>query len=174
MKSKDHEGAVNHLQELQSEQPDLLLPYQCLAWLRFEKRAYALGFKELIDMVNKVPKLKPGEDSYSAEAIDDFVFAGELREYVSKGLEGQNQAFAEAIANLDAAVSAYGPKAEAAYRQGRDKSAAVAESFDKQIAAAENEADKMILSVKRRLLQRYMAFPYDQAAQRILAGLDSK
>ena len=76
------------------------------------------------------------------------------------------------LKKLDEAVAALGEVAKQSYEEGRAKTGSAAREFDKQLAEAHDEAAKLTLRMNRRQLPNYVSFPFDDAVQGILAGLD--
>ena len=82
-KGKESDAATKRFEALKGEKPDLLLPMQGLAWLRFQKRTYTAGMNDLVELIDKIPQpAKPG-GSYPAQAAEIFKWAGQLRQFVA-------------------------------------------------------------------------------------------
>ena len=165
--NKQRDDAMKLFEELRLEQPDLLLPLEATAWLRFERQANDSGIAGLSEMVAKMP------NSVSPEVAKLlFTWCGQLREFAAEAAVESKRATAKSLASLDAAISAKGPDAKNAYEQGRERTRAVLGDFDKKIASSEDEGEKADSKIERRRLLHYADFPYDQSLREILAGLD--
>lgn len=163
--------ALAFLEQLKIEQPDEQIPYLGLAWLHLLRRSYGQAVSEMTNLLRRLPPAD-SRNAPSAEAREQlFFWLGQLREYVELTSD-QDAALSERLSALDTAVGAYSPDATAAYKQGREQSAAVASRFDEQIAKAPNHAEEIKLTYDRRQLSRYTAFPFDRLIQQALANLN--
>jgi serine/threonine-protein kinase len=169
MKNRLRDEAVKQFEEVKSEQPDRLLPSAALAWLRFDKRAYAAGVGDLTDMIGRIPKTPR---SNGAEAKFLITWAGQMREFASVAVQDPPRLLVDAIAGLDAAVAAHGPEALELYQKGRQKSEGIAADFDRRIAAESDEATQKKLAVDRRQMSQYLDFPITRYKDYILSHLD--
>ncbi len=172
MRHKQRDAATKHFEEVHLQQPDLLLPLEAIAWMRFERRAYQSGVNELRELVSKVPPPKKPGQSYSESARQVFYWVGQLREYAARAAKEIRRPSAAAIAELDAAVARAGTEAQRFYDQGRAKSRGIYADFDKRIAAATSGAEAAKQKIERRRIIHYVDFPYDRTLRQILAGLD--
>ncbi|MCC6124571.1 MAG: protein kinase [Pirellulales bacterium] len=173
--------ALRHFEELQIEHPEITLPKQAIAWLKFERQACDDGVTALAELVSQVPKrsspLPPGEGpgvraDFSEEAKEIFTWCGQLREFAAEAAAENRRASAKSLAALDAAIDAQGPEAKNAYVLGRANARKILDEIDRKIAAAGDEAERSRLKIERRQLAHYVEFPFDQAIRGILAGID--
>jgi serine/threonine-protein kinase len=174
MKAKESDAALKHLEELKIEKPALLLPLQGIAWVRFQKRTYAAGMNDLLELVGKLPKPDKAGAGYPEDIQQVFTWVGQLREFAASGEQEAYRPAAELLGNLDAAVAEHGDEAQRLYEAGRDHSRAKANKYDEQLAAAEDAALAAKLKVERHRLVHYADFPFNRYAQQILAGLDQE
>ena len=158
-------------EEISIANPSLLLPLQGLAWIDLEKRTYAPATEKLARLISKVPKPKKPNEPYAQEALQIFEWTGRLREFVALGVSENLRPPESSLAKLDAAVEAHTSEAGRLYREGRTRTQQVIADFDQRIATGD-DATKSRLRVERRQSTRYASFPYEEATQRILAGLD--
>ncbi|MBU4270547.1 MAG: serine/threonine protein kinase [Planctomycetes bacterium] len=172
MKQKQRDAATKHFEEIHLQRPDLLLPLEAIAWMRFERRAYQSGVDELKELVSKVPPPKKSDETYPEAARQVFYWVGQLREYAAVAAEELRRPSAASLSALDAAVARAGAEAQRFYEQGRAKSREIHADFDKRIAAATSDADAAKLKIERRRIIHYVDFPYDRILRQILAGLD--
>jgi tRNA A-37 threonylcarbamoyl transferase component Bud32 len=173
LKGKERDEAFRHSEQLKIEHPSLLFPSQVKVWVRFDRRTYASAVDELAEMVASIPQPKKPTDPMPDEVQHLFTWAGQLREFAAVVPEEVNFRAPEAkLKRLDDAVAAHGTTAVRFYEQGRAKTQSVMHDFDGKIAGAAIEATAKRLKVDRKQLTRYVDFPYDEIAQRILAGLD--
>ena len=172
LRAKQRDAALKHLEELKAEHPKLLLPLEGMAWLRFGNRNYLTGVNELAELIGNVPKPEKPADAYPEQAQRLFYWAGQLREFAATAVQERLRPPADSLAALDAAIAAHGNRAERFYRLGQARTRAKVDDFDRRLAAAGTRADAAKLRMERRRLVHYVAFPFDRAAQRILAGLD--
>lgn len=172
MKQKQRDAATKQFEELRLQRPDLLLPLQAVAWMRFEQWAYQSGIDELSALVARMPQPKTPDTPYSEEERQLFQWIGQLREYADHAVEKMRRPSSPSLSALDAVVAKAGTDAQRHYEQGRAKSRAIAADFDKRSAAAVSGADKAKLKIERRRMVHYVDFPYDPIVRRILAGLD--
>lgn len=99
--------------------------------------------------------------------------AGQLREFTSAAEEDKERLPKEVLDKLDAAVAALGDSAAPLYQQGRLASRKIADDFDAKLAdPATDEITKSKIHIERRLLNRYVTFPYEASVKSILDGLD--
>ncbi len=172
LKSKDRDEAFQFLQQLKIERPTLLLPLQGMAWLRFEKQTYNAGVVDLTELAGAVPKRKKPGEPLSEEVEKLCYWMGQLREFAAEVPEGNYKAKPDSVQKLDEAVAAHGDDAVRLYNQGRSRTQTVMSDFDRDIAAAKDDATAKRLKVERRQLPRYTSFPYDDISKRINKGLD--
>jgi hypothetical protein len=170
--AKQREVVLKGFDDMKAQRPELLLPLQATAWVRFDKRSYQAGIDELTDLMSKIPKLKKAGDSYPDDVQRIFCWAGQLREFTVISADEARRPSANSLAALDAAANAHGPEAQRLYGEGRAKSQAVYADFEKRIAGADDEATAKKLKIERRRMVHYVDFPFEQSAQHILGGLD--
>lgn len=168
-RAKKRPEAISHFERLRTERPEQLLPLQALAWLRFLGRTYQTGVDDLSALVSRIPK--PPTAGYPEDAKKVFYWTGQLREFAAT-VQDTRPVTEDSLKKLDAAVAAHGDVALRSYEEGRKKTAAAAQEFDKQAQRELDEAAKLKLRVDRRQLLYYVSFPFDDASQRILADLD--
>jgi eukaryotic-like serine/threonine-protein kinase len=164
--------AAKFFDEKAAQYPNSLLPLQCIAWLRFEKRTYLPGIEKLAELVAKIPRPKKPSDSYADLDLQMFYWVGQLREFVAVATEDIPRPLADALAALDTAVGRHGPDAQRSYEDGRKKTQAVRDDFQKRIDDADSEAEAKLTQTHRKAMGQYVTFPYDQAVKRILDGLN--
>ncbi len=172
LRDKGRDEAIRIFTELKAERPELLLPMQAIAWVQFERRAYRAGMSELQELVGKLPKPKNPDDPYPPEIQRLLAWVGQLREFAAEAADPRLQPPSDTVTALDAAVAEHGPRALEAYEQGRQRTRKRIAEFDEQIAKAASDAVAARLKVDRQLPSRYVEFPYQDAVQQILAGLD--
>ncbi|MGQ9574044.1 MAG: protein kinase domain-containing protein [Thermoguttaceae bacterium] len=170
LRSTRRDEAQRPLEQVKIEHPDLLLAYQGLAWLRFERRTYPPGIEELTELVARVPKPRRASEPYPAEVQQVFQWAGQLREFAAN--EERKSVPESTLARLDAAAAAHGERMAQHYQSGRDRMRRLLEDFDARIAAAPDEATRSRLRIDRRQVSNFMSFPFDTARKMILDGLD--
>ncbi len=166
MKNKQRDAALQQFVSLERVHPQLLLPRQGITWILFEKKKYPDGVDALLELVSKVSVPKQPE-TYSQFQQQIFYWAGQLREFVELVVQGRRPSFKP----LDEAVARHNDDARRLYEEGRNKSRTIHADFKRQIEAANTASDSAKLKLYSRTLKRYTEFPYDQAAQKILAGL---
>lgn len=173
MKTKaTREEAFRTFQEIASEHADQWLPYQGMAWVQFEKFANAAGVEQLADLAKHLPKPKNSSDSYSERVQRVLVWAGQLREFATTAAQEGRRAPEAAAKAVDEAVKDLGPEAERFYEQGRAKTNSIAKEFEKKISTATDEAAVAKYKIERRQLPQYASFPFDDAGQEVLSGID--
>ena len=170
--AKQREVVLKGFDDLKAQHPDLLLPLQATAWVRFDKRSYQVGINELTALMSKIPAPKKAGDSYPDDVQRIFYWTGQLREFAVISADEARRPSANSLGSLDAAANARGPEAQRLYGEGRAKSQAVYADFEKRIAGADSEANAARLKIERRRMVHYVDFPFEQSAQRILGGLD--
>ena len=171
LKARERSEASLVLDELSIDYPDLLLPVQGLAWMHFDKRTYERGVDQLVELVARIPRPSDPAGPYPDEAAAIFRWAGQLREFADVAEREAYRPPTSALETLDAAVAAHGQEAGRSYREGRDQTRSIVQQFDQRILT-EDEAAQARLRVERRQPRSYASFPYDEAAQKTLAGLD--
>jgi hypothetical protein len=162
--------AVKHFETLKAEKPDLLLPLEVFAWLRFERRLYQAGIDDLTELVSRIPRPKKPKDALPAELVYLFPWVGRLREFAA--MVDERPVPEPSLARLDTAVAAHGAGAVKLYEQGREATRTIARDFDAKAAAATDEATRAKLKIDRRQVTAYAVFPFDEAVQAILVGMD--
>ncbi len=171
VRAKKRADAISHFERLRTNHPEMLLPLQSLAWLRFAGRTYQTGVDELAVLVSRIPRPKPASAGYPEETKKLFFWAGQLREFAAT-VQDTRPVTEESLKKLDDAVAAHGESAVGSYEEGRKKTKAVAGEFDKQLEGDLGEAAVLKIRVDRRQLPYYASFPFADATQQILAGLD--
>jgi len=171
LKARQRTEAAGVLEEIRLEHPDLLLPVEALVWLHFDKRTYARGMEELVELASRIPKPKPPDDPYPEEIAEIFRWAGKLREFVETAERESYRPPQEALEQVDRAVEALGPAAAGHFQEGREHARQTLQRFDRQILAG-NEATQARLRMERRQPRSFASFPYEEAIQKILAGLE--
>lgn len=169
LKNKERDSAQKQFDAVRSQHPDLLLPLQGIAWVSFEKRSYPSGMDALVELVSKIPKKSI---PYSDANRQMFYWAGQLREYVALTIDRRPQSLDSSLSALDAAIASQNADAQRSYEDGRAKSRAVYAAFERQIATAESASATATLKMEGRQVTRYTDFPYSQAVEQILAGLE--
>jgi len=171
LKARERSQASLVLEELSIDHPNLLLPVQALAWMYFDRRTYERGLEQLAELVGRIPRPSDPADPYPEEAAAIFRWAGQLREFADVAERDAYRPPESALEALDAAVAACGPDAGRSYSEGRDRTRSIVQQFDQRIMT-EDEAAQARLRVERRQPRSYASFPYAEAVEKILAGLD--
>jgi serine/threonine-protein kinase len=171
MRAKQRDEAQRRFEEVGLERPGEITAGQAVAWLQFDRQACQAGVEALIELVNHIKVPKAAADPLSEDLRRVLFWAGELRQFAVEAAAEGRRAPETTGAKLDAAVAAHGPEAGRWYAEGRAKTRATMAEFDKQIAGADETAAARI-RIQRKQLLNYTAFPFDDALQRILAGLD--
>jgi hypothetical protein len=138
--------------------------------LKFGKRTYQSGVDELTELVSKLPKPKKLNEPYAEADLQVLYWVGRLREFAA--IIPDTKPSPDSLDALDAAVGRHGPDAQKSYEEGRVKTRSVRDQIQKQIAEADPGADATMLKTTSRNVDKYVLFPYKQAVQRILSGLD--
>jgi hypothetical protein len=172
MKAKQRDKASQRLEELSAEQPHELLSVQGVAWLQFEHLSAQAGVNYLTELAGRIPIARHPEDPLAPPLPKLLFWIGQLREFAARAVQENRRPSESSLADLDATVAERGPNAVHWYAQGRKKSADQIAQYDAKIASAESEAEAARLRVERRQLPHYVSFPYDDAIQTILSGLD--
>ncbi len=167
---KHRAEAQAHFEALKNEKPDLLVPLQALAWIRFERRMYQAGVEELAELFTKLPKPTRPRESFPPELIYLFRWAGQLREFAAQ--VDERQAPAASLARLDAAMARHAPELAKLYHEGREQTRQRNLQFEAQAAAARDPATQAKIMIDRRQVSSFTAFPFEEAVQAILVGLD--
>lgn len=167
---KQRAEAQAHFEALKNEKPDLLLPLEALAWIRFERRMYQVGIDDLAELFTKLPKPKRPREAFPPERVYLFRWAGQLREFAAQ--VDERQAPEASLRRLDAAVAQHAPELVALYEQGREQTRQRNRQFDAQAAAARDPATKAKIMIDRRMVSSFTAFPFEEAVQAVLAGMD--
>lgn len=172
MKARQRTEASKHFTQLSLSHPDFLLSLQANAWLEFEKRTYQEGVEALERLVATLPRPKKAGETLPSETTEIIQWAGRLREFAADAVEDNLRVPKAALEKLDAAVASLGAESQQLYERGRAGTRKGIEGFDKGIANATDEATRAKIRVERRQLPRYTSFPFNEAAQKILAGLN--
>ena len=138
-KGKESDAATKRFEALKGEKPDLLLPMQGLAWLRFQKRTYTAGMNDLVELIDKIPNRQSPAVLIPPGCGDLQVgrpVAAVRRHSRTRGLSPGT----ELLAELDAAVAKHGSEGQRLYQEGRDHSASVLADFDQQLASGTDPA----------------------------------
>ena len=172
LKARERTEAIRRFEQIKLEYPQQFLASQAIAWLQFDRRSYQAGVEELVQLVKRLPPPKQPSDPLPDDLRQVFRWVGMLREYAAGTAEEGRRPPEQVFAQLDSAVAALGDDATQSYQQGRGDSRDVMEDFDKKIAAASDDVTLSKLRVERRQIGYYATFPFDEATQRILDGLD--
>lgn len=167
---KQRAEALAHFEALKNEKPELLLPLQALCWIRFERRMYQAGIDDLAELFTKLPKPQRPREPFPPELEYLFRWAGQLREFAAQ--VDERQAPEASLRRLDAAVAQHGPELGTLYEQGREQTRQRNRQFDAQAAAARDPATQAKIMIDRRQVSSFTGFPFEEAVQAILAGLD--
>jgi hypothetical protein len=173
LKGRNKSSAERQWNDLSAAHPELLLPLEGQAWLEFDKRAPSAGLSTLTRLATAIHKPADDDEPFPPDAARALVFAGQLREYALALAEDKERLPQAAIDKLDAAVAGLGDPAVQLYGQGRSASRKVADDFDAKLAdPGTDEITKSKLHIERRLLNRYVPFPFEASVKSILDGLD--
>ena len=167
---KHRAEAMAHFEALKNEKPNLLLPLQALCWIRFERRMYQAGIDDLAELFTKLPKPQKPREKFPAELEYLFRWAGQLREFAAQ--VDERQAPEASLRRLDAAVAQHAPELAALYEQGREQTRQRNRQFDAQASATRDPATRAKIMIDRRQVSSFTTFPFEEAVQAILAGLD--
>jgi TusA-related sulfurtransferase len=171
MKGKQRDEAFRRFEEVSLDRPSDVLAIQALAWLHFDRNVCQAGVDALLQMVGQI-KPHPADVGPRAEELRRLLFwTGQLRQYAVEAAAEGRRASAASAAKLDAAVASLGAEAAQSYDEGRATTRAVMADFDRRIADAD-EATAARLRIQRRLLMNYAGFPFDEAVQQILRGVE--
>jgi serine/threonine-protein kinase len=154
------------------EHADQWWPPLALAWLSFEEFKYPVGVTQLVDGLKRIKPLKDPNAPYPEVVQRAFTWIGQLREFAAKAATENRRPSAAALEALDAAIAEHGADAQRCYQAGKAKSQAVMDGFDQKIRASEDTGERLRLGIERRQLPRYATFPFEDAKQDILGGLD--
>ncbi|MBN1393918.1 MAG: protein kinase [Pirellulales bacterium] len=172
MKQKQRDAAAKHFEEIHLQRPELLLPAEAVAWIRFERRDYSAGVDKLIELASKAPEPSNNRQPFFEDPREMFFWIGQLREFAAAAVDELRRPPAASLAESDAAVAGRGDEARRRYEQGRAKSRGIYDDFGKRLADAAAGAEAAKLKIERRRLVHYVDFPYDRIVRRILNGLD--
>jgi serine/threonine-protein kinase len=173
IKARERKSAERQWNDLIAAHPELLLPLEGLAWLEFDKRAPTAGLTALTRLATVIHKPADDAEPFPPDAARALVFAGQLREFASASVEDKEHLPQEALEKLDAALAALGDAAVQTYEQGRSMSRKIADDFDAKLADPNlDEATRSKIRIERRLLNRYVPFPFEASVKSILDGLD--
>jgi len=172
VKQRLYDQALQHLEEIKLERPQLILPRMGIVWLRFEKRSYGQGVEELRDLIAAIPAPQGANAAYTPEQRAVFEWVGRLREFAALAPEPAWRPAAEVLGELDAAVAKHTSEALAAYTAGRTETQKVIAEFDRRLGEASTPAAVARLRIERRQLSRYAELPFDELLDQILAGME--
>jgi uncharacterized caspase-like protein len=170
LKGRQRTAAQKVLDQIRAEKPDNLLALQASAWLRLDRRTFAPAVADLTELANKLPKPRP-DAPLTEETLGQIGWIGQLRAYAEL-LDERRTVSAETFDKLDAAVGARGDEARKRFELGREKTKAILQAFDAQLAPSGDEAAQAKVRFDRRQLTGYVPFPVDAATQKIVEGLD--
>ncbi|MCE9544347.1 MAG: serine/threonine protein kinase [Planctomycetia bacterium] len=170
LKERQFNDAQSELQAVHQAHSDQPLAVEGIVWCLFQKRQYAAGINGLTLLVTRMPRDKAGAvqiDRASETALD---WAGRLREFADTAVAAEQRPPDATLGKLDQAVGAAGEAAGAIFRRGRQSVTSVVADFEKKIAQAPDEADRLKLNLDRRRLSHYADFPLEISVQQILDG----
>ncbi|MBN1912053.1 MAG: serine/threonine protein kinase [Pirellulales bacterium] len=173
-KARKWNDALRQWERIRTAHPNELLPLEGLAWLHtiHATGRYDSAARDLSDLVGRIPKpSKPGA-SLGASSLQILERSGQLREFLAVAAEDARRPSASLLDRIDAAVAALGAEATSAYAKGRQKTMAVSKEFDQKIQTASSQSEAIRLGLDRYRPEKYLTFPFDQAIDQILNGLD--
>ena len=153
--------------------PELLLPYEALAWLEADQRHYSESFSELTTLLQKLR----GDDPAEAPVFDDnarrvVVFAARIREFAVTIPDSSRQPPATSQSQLDKSVAAFGDEAVAIYEAARTSVTDKVTDYDTQLVAAKGTNQATLIELERKRIEKYVTFDATAARQAIVARLD--
>ncbi|MFZ5829361.1 MAG: protein kinase domain-containing protein [Planctomycetota bacterium] len=172
MKARDRDEALKLFEEIKLEHPELLIPRMGAVWTRLDKGQHRDALGELAQMIESIEKPLDPNGTYPTEVLRAFQWAGQLREYAGGAVPKPYTPTDEMLAAVDAAVGKHDAAAMAAYEEGRKRTRAKLNEFDRRIATETDEATSKKYAIDRRQLVHYASFPYDQITAEIIAGMD--
>jgi serine/threonine-protein kinase len=171
MKSKQRDEAFRRFEEVSLDRPGEVLAPQAMAWLHFDRGVCQAGIDALLQMVGQLKPQATPADPRTPDLSPLLLWVGQLRQYAVEAAADGRRASPASGAKLDAAVAALGPEAAKTYEEGRTKTRDVMADFDRRIAEAD-EATAARLRIQRRLLMNYASFPFEEAVQQIVRGVE--
>jgi len=176
LKTKHRKEADDAFEPINAANTEQILPPLALGWIYFEQQSYKAGIDILADAVGRIPALKNPNGAYPEALEHTFRWIGQLREFAATAAvasPGARRAPEDSFKALDAAIAGRGGDAQRLYDEGRAKAQEKVADFDQQISDAKaDEAKAATLRIHRWQLPNYAQFPFDDAVQQILGGLD--
>jgi tRNA A-37 threonylcarbamoyl transferase component Bud32 len=172
-RNREDKEAQKHFERVKLSSPELLLPYEALAWLKADQRHYSESFSELTTLLQKLR----GDDPAEAPVFDDnarrvMVFAARIREFAVTIPDSSRQPPAISQSQLDKAVAAFGDEAVAVYEAARTSVTDKVTDYDTQLAAAKGTNQATLIELERKRIEKYVTFDATAARQAIVARLD--
>ena len=171
LKGKDRAAALKYFEDLKTKCPDLPLPWQGTAWLRFEGRNYKAGVEELVALAAKIPKPERGAFS-TKKSQETAQWMGQLREFAAAAVPEAERPPSSLLESLDGAMTGCGEAIAEHYQQGRAQTHAIVKHFHSDLEAADTAAAALKIKTEQRQLAHYAVFPFTPIAERCLAALD--
>jgi len=181
MNQRESQAAMEQWETIKAQHPDLLLPREAIAWLRLEKNRGPLdpAVADLVELVSHLPKPNGPDDPAGPTSLRIARWCGRIREYATLAAQEHRRPAAASVARLDAAAAAQGVEILSEYEKGRQESRDVWQQYAARIDQATDRWDKTLLGKEQELVSGgsraklpYARFPYREAVQEILAGLD--
>ena len=171
MRTLKRRDAIGHLNRVNLNRPNLLLPYEAIAWIHFRDENYSDGSKSLATLLSIIAAKV--EEAGNLDANDQrlLTLIGSLREFATTVANSERQPSKSAITKLDDQIQKTGDEAGKLYQKGRDEVATVASELDEQIKSEKSANKKKLLLIARERLEKYVPFDYAAARQSILDGL---
>jgi len=171
MRNRQRDEAALLFEQLRIEQTSSLLPVQALAWMQFDKRSHDSGAQLLVELVSRIGKLLEQSDEIPPNVTALLQWAGRLRQFAQSADRPPYRAKDATLAKLDQAVDKLPPSAKKLFEQGRQYAQQLMADIDQKIDRVDNITAAK-LRLQRRQVRTYAEFPYQQAVQTILAGMD--
>ncbi len=176
VKLRDYPAAFEQFKQALAESKDLpagqIVALEGMIWVLYQQENYGPSVNGMGLLLSKF-RGNGEAPALPAEAARVVEWLGRLREYaVTEAPEAKRLAVAQ-FSDLDRAMKQLGDSYDRAYQRGRQAVKDVSQDFDRKIAAADTQAERLRLNLVRRRLSYYVDWSEQDAVRRVTAAADS-
>ncbi len=171
LKARDRKNAVRYFDKVKFSHPDLLLPYEAVAWIHFADERYSGGINNASALSAKIAERIEKQGQLDETSRRLLVLLGKLREFAESVAESSRQPQQSAFEKFDAQIGHQVPEAQKLVQRGRDEVIGMIEGFDTLIKNEKSANRIRLLKIDRRRLDKYVPFDFPSARQTLLENL---
>ena len=130
LKATKIDDAYEFFETVRLKNPQYLVAHRCVTWIHFHKLRYDDGLKGLTDLLKQIPRPEDMDgQSYSAEVLEIFNWAGQLRTIAELADWSQRMPSAASLEAYDLLLAEFGEQPLEFHKQGESQAQAVIDEF---------------------------------------------